>query len=476
MTHIAGLERDQLLLLPEAVDDYVGSDNPVRFIDAFVEGVDLTAAGFLRVEAKAMGRPGYAPGDLLKLYIYGYLNRVRSSRRLETECHRNIEVLWLLRTLKPDFKTIADFRRDNRAAFRAVFRQFVLLCRRLDLYGRELLAVDGTRIKAVNNKDRNFTRSSLREFIRRADEWLEDYLKRLDEGDVEDGATGGGARTKNLAEKIAALREKRGRYQAMLAQLDRTGEDQISLTDPDSRAMAAHTKVGVGYNIQVAVDAKNKLIVEQAVTNQVVDLGLLTQTAEPAREVLGVETIDVVADRGYFKIEDIEACEKTGCVPHIPKPQRGSSVREGLFRKDEFRYDAGLDAYVCPAGKLLTPIRRGRMRDLERTDYGNPKACRACPLRPRCTNDARSVFRLENEGVLDRMAERLKARPAILDRRREVVEHPFGSIKQWMYQGAFLMRGLANVRAEFSLTALAYNLRRALNILGVEAMTAAVAA
>ena len=476
MTHISGFERDQLLLLPEAVDDYVGSDNPVRFIDAFVDGLDLAAAGFLRVEAKAMGRPGYAPGDLLKLYIYGYLNRVRSSRRLERECHRNIEVIWLLRTLKPDFKTIADFRRDNRAAFRAVFRQFVLLCRRLDLYGRELLAVDGTRIKAVNNKDRNFTRSSLREFIRRADERLEDYLKRLDEGDVEDGATGGGARTKNLAEKIAALSEKRGRYQAMLAQLDRTGEDQISLTDPDSRAMAAHTKVGVGYNIQVAVDAKNKLIVEQAVTNQVVDLGLLTQTAEPAREVLGVETIDVVADRGYFKIEDIEACEKTGCVPHVPKPQRGSSVREGLFRKDEFRYDAGLDAYVCPAGKLLTPIRRGRMRDLERTDYGNPKACRACPLRARCTNDARSVFRLENEDVLDRMAERLKARPAILDRRREVVEHPFGSIKQWMYQGAFVMRGLANVRAEFSLTALAYNLRRALNILGVEAMTAAVAA
>ena len=194
----------------------------------------------------------------------------------------------------------------------------------------------------------------------------------------------------------------------MLAQLDRTGEDQISLTDPDSRAMAAHTKVGVGYNIQVAVDAKNKLIVEQAVTNQVVDTGLLTQTAEPAREVLGVKTIDVVADRGYFKIEDIEACEKTGCVPHVAKPQRGSSVREGLFRKDEFRYDAGLDAYVCPAGKLLTPIRRGRMRDLERTDYGNPKACRACPLRARCTNDARSVFRLENEDVLDRMAERLK--------------------------------------------------------------------
>jgi transposase/IS5 family transposase len=476
MTHIAGFERDQLLLLPEAVDDYVGSDNPVRFIDAFVDGLDLAAAGFARVEAKTTGRPGYAPDDLLKLYIYGYLNRVRSSRRLEAECHRNIEVIWLLRTLKPDFKTIADFRRDNRAAFRAVFRQFVLLCRRLDLYGRELLAVDGTRIKAVNNKDRNFTRSSLRTFIRAADERLEDYLKRLDEGDVDDGATSGGARTKDLAEKIGALREKRGRYSAMLAQLERTGEDQISLTDPDSRAMAAHTKVGVGYNIQIAVGAKHKLIVEQAVTNQVVDMGLLKETAEPAREILGVETIDVVADRGYFKSEDIEACEKAGLTPYVPRPQRGASVRRGFFRKDEFRYDAERDAYVCPAGQLLTPVRHGRLRDLKKIDYGNPKACRDCPLRPRCTNDVRSVSRLENEDALDRMAERLKARPEILDRRREVVEHPFGSIKQWMYQGAFLMRGLANVRAEFSLTALAHNLRRALNICGVEAMMAAVTA
>jgi len=476
MTHIAGFERDQLLLLPEAVDDYVDADNPVRFIDAFVDGLDLAAAGFARVEAKATGRPGYAPGDLLKLYVYGYLNRVRSSRRLEREAQRNIEVIWLLRGLKPDFKTIADFRRDNRGAFKSVFRQFVLLCRRLDLYGRELLAVDGTRIKAVNNKDRNFTRNSLSEFIRSADERLEDYLARLDAGDVEDGATPGGSRTKNLAEKIEALQEKRGRYEAMLTQLDQTGEDQISLTDPESRAMAAHTKVGVGYNIQIAVDAKNKLIAEQAVTNQVVDMGLLTATAEPAREILGVETIDVVADRGYFKAEDIEACEKAGCIPHVPKPQRGSSVRDGLFRKDEFRYDAERDAYVCPAGQLLRPIRHGRLRDLAKVDYGNPKACRDCPLRARCTNDVRSVSRLQNEDVLDRMAERLKARPEILDRRREVVEHPFGSIKQWMYQGAFLMRGLAKVRAEFSLTALAYNLRRALNIVGVEAMTAAVAA
>src|SRR5271167_257566 len=265
MTHIAGFGRDQLLLLPEAVDDYVEADNSVRFIDVFVDGLDLAAAGFGRVEAKATGRPGYAPGDLLKLYIYGYLNRVRSSRRLERESRCNVEAMWLLRGLKPDFKTIADFRRDNRAAFRAVFRRFVLLCRRLDLFGRELLAVDGTRIKAVNNKDRNFTRSSLREFIRAADERLDDYLARLDASDAEDGATAVGARTENLAEKLEALRKKRGRCEAMLAQLDRIGEDQISLTDPDSRAMgAAHTRVAVGYNAQVAVEAKNKMIIEQA--------------------------------------------------------------------------------------------------------------------------------------------------------------------------------------------------------------------
>jgi transposase len=469
MTHISGFDRSQLLLLPEAVDDYVGADNPVRFIDAFVDGLDLVAAGFARVAPKMTGRPGYAPGDLLKLYIYGYLNRVRSSRRLEAECHRNIEVIWLLRTLKPDFKTIADFRSDNRAAFKAVFRQFTLLCKRLDLFGRELLAVDGTRIKAVNNKDRNFTRNSLEKFIKAADERLEEYLQRLDEGDAAESGTGG-ARTKNLAEKIEALRNKRGRYAALLAEMERTGEAQVSLTDPDSRAMAAHTKVGVGYNIQVAVDAKNKMIVEQAVTNQVVDMGLLTQTAEPARAILDVVTIDVVADRGYFKIEDIEACEKAGCVPFVPKPQRGSSVREGFFRKDEFRYDPERDVFICPAGQILASRYESRLRELKKIDYANRAACLVCPMRSRCTNGYRKVSRLENEAVLDRMAARLKARPEVLDRRRETVEHPFGSIKQWMNQGAFLMRGLDKVRAEFSLTALVYNLRRALNILGVEAM------
>ena len=476
MAHISGHDRSQTLLFPEAVDDYVGPDNPVRFIDAFVDRLDLAVAGFIGVVPKATGRPGYAPADLLKLYIYGYLNRIRSSRRLEAETHRNIEVIWLLRHLKPDFKTIADFRRDNRAAFKPIFREFVLLCRELDLFGRELLAVDGTRIKAVNNKDRNFTRTSLAAFIKLADAKLDDYLQRLDQSDGAEAATMG-ARVKNLAEKIAAIGGRRARCQAMLEQLEQTGEDQVSLTDPDSRAMAAHTRVAVGYNVQVAVDARHKLLVEQQVTNQVVDMGLLTETATPAKELLGVEGIAVVADSGYFKIEDIEACEKTGMTPYVPRPQRGPAVRAGLFRKDEFQYDPASDSVLCPAGQRLQAYTSSVIRGLTKINYVNKEACRDCPLRARCTKGRyRTVSRFENEAVLDRMQDRLAKRPDILDQRRKVVEHPFGSIKQWMNQGAFLMRGLENVRGEFSLTALAYNLRRVLNLVGFKELMAAVAA
>src|SRR5271165_6983714 len=440
------------------------------------DGLDLAAAGFGRVEPKVTGRPAYAPADLLKLYIYGYLNRVRSSRRLEAETHRNIEVIWLLRHLKPDFKRIADFRRDNRNAFRQVLREFVLLCRQLDLFGRELLAVDGTRIKAVNNKDRNFTRASLTQFIKAADAKLDDYLQRLDKSDATESGKDG-SRVKNLAEKIAAIQERRERHKEMLAELDQTGESQISLTDPDSRAMAAHTHVAVGYNVQVAVDAKHKLIVEQQVTNQVVDMGLLTQTAEPAKEVLGVERIAVVADKGYFKIEDIEACEKAGIEPYVPRPQRGPSVKAGLFRKDEFKYDADSDSVLCPGGRRLHPYSSSLLRGLKKVNYTNKLACDDCAIRSRCTGGRfRTVSRLENEAVLDRMQARLAQRPDILDRRRESVEHPFGTIKQWMNQGAFLMRGLEKVRAEFSLTALAYNLRRVLNIVGLPKLIAALQA
>ncbi len=476
MTHMTGTARSQLLLLPEAVDDYVGPENPVRFIEAFVDELDLQGLGFARATAKATGRPGYHPADLLKLYIYGYLNRVRSSRRLEAEARRNIEVIWLLRHLKPDFKTIADFRRENRAAFRLVFRQFVVLCRELDLFGRELLAVDGTRIKAVNNKNRNFTRAALTTFIREADEKLAKYLTRLDEGDTEEDQAGGGGKT-GLAEKIAAIRGRRERHQALLDDMERNGVDQISLTDPDARAMARMTKVGVGYNIQLAVDSKHGLIAEQAVSNQVLDMGLLAPTVTAAMETLGVAAIEAVADRGYYKIEDIAACEAAGITAYVPKPIKGTAARNGLFPKDAFHYDPDQDVYVCPGGATLVPLYEGKLRDNRKVDYCNRQACRDCALKPRCTaNSYRRVFRLDNEAVMDRMAARLAARPEIMDRRRDTVEHPFGSIKQWMNQGAFLMRRLENVHGEFSLTALAYNIRRAITLVGVPGLIAAAGA
>ena len=338
-------------VLPEAVDDYVGADNPVRFIDAFVDGLDLAAAGFARVEPKATGRPGYAPGDLLKLYIYGYLNRVRSSRRLEAECHRNIEVIWLLRTLKPDFKTIADFRADNRAAFKAVFRQFVAAVPRLDLFGRELLAVDGTRIKAVNNKDRNFTRNSLEKFIKAADERLDEYLQAAGRGRCRGSAERAARATKNLAEKIEALRKKRGRYGAMLAELERTGESQISLTDPDSRAMAAHTQgrrrlQHSDRGRREEQDDRRAGGDQSGRRHGPADADRRAGARDSRRRDRSMSS----PTSGYFKIEDIEACEKAGMTPYVPRPQRGSAVREGFFRKDEFRYDAERDAYICPGG------------------------------------------------------------------------------------------------------------------------------
>jgi len=464
-----------MLLLPERVEDYVGADNPVRFIDAFVDELDLQAAGFARVQSEATGRPGYHPTDLLKLYIYGYLNRVRSSRRLEVECNRNIEVIWLLRHLKPDFKTIADFRRDNRAAFKQVFREFVLLCRQLDMFGRELLAVDGTRIKAVNAKDRNFTKTGVTKAIKEADERLERYLKQMDDSDEDDGPPPSGGNGK-LADKIAKLKAKQDHHKALLKEMNTTGQSQISLSDPDARYQSGKVKAGVSYNVQIAVDCKHKLIVEQEVCTQVGDLGLLAKTAEPARVILGVDEINVVADRGYFKIEDIEACENTGLVAYVAKPQRGPAVREGFYAKDVFYYNVDKDQYICPAGAVLLPMYESKVRGNRKIDYCNRKACRICNLRAKCTNDFRRVSRLENEAVLDRMAVRVKAHPEIMNERRNSVEHPFGSIKQWMGQGAFLMRRLKNVRAEFSLTALAYNIRRALNLVGVAGLMAAIRA
>jgi len=461
------------LPLPACVDDYVGPDNVVRFIEAFVDSLDLAAAGFDRTLPKATGRPGYDPSDLLKLYIYGYLNRVRSSRRLEVETHRNLEVIWMMRQLQPDFKTIADFRRENKTVFRQVFREFVVLCRSLDLFGCDLIAVDGTRLKAVNSGQRNFTKGKLAKAMAESDERLGRYLKQLDEADKDDNTPS--ARVDNLEEKIAAIKDRRARLEEHRTELEASGEDQISLTDPDARAMHSSSRIGVGYNIQIAVDTKHKLIAEQQVHNKVSDLGLLAETANAARENLGVDQIDVVADRGYYKIEDIEDCEAAGVTPYVPKPLRGSAVKNGFFTKEQFNYDADTDVLVCPGGQKLEPKYKSKVRDNDTVIFVNRAACKACALRARCTNAAfRKVIRYAKEAILDRMAARLAAKPEVLDQRRESVEHPFGSIKQWMGQRDFLTRRIENVRGEFSLTALAYNIRRALTLVGVAGLMRAI--
>ena len=312
-------------LLPDAVDDYVGPDNPVRFIDAFVDSLDLEAAGFQRVRPNDKGRPGYDPADLLKLYIYGYLNRVRSSRRLEVETHRNLEVIWLLRQLKPDFKTIADFRRDNRNVFRQVFREFVRLCRELDLFGRELIAVDGTRIKAVNSRDRNFTRATVKRELQSIDRRLEQYLQQMNETDAKGDGDGTNDSVAHLQAKIASMRKKNTILEGHGKTLNESGEAQLSLTDPDSRAMHTSTRVAVGYNAQIAVDTKHNLIAEQQVHSKVSDLGLLAETAIAARENLAVQTIDAVADGGYYKIENIENCEAAGGTSYVSKLDRSTA-------------------------------------------------------------------------------------------------------------------------------------------------------
>jgi hypothetical protein len=392
---------------------------------------------------------------------------------LEVETHRNLEVIWLLRGLRPDFKTIADFRKDNRQAFKAVFRQFVVFCGKLELLGKQLVAVDGTRLKAVNNTDRNFTREKLGKLLRLVDADLEDYLARLDRCDLcEDEEATTAARAKRLAAKIETLSKRQGFYRELLEALQRSGETQLSLTDPDARAMAAHPKVGVGYNAQVAVDSKYKLIVAQEVTNAGSNLGLLGPTALVAKEALGVETIQAVADKGYYQSEDLKACEQAGIETYVARPQRGPAVREGHFRKEEFAYDPARDVYHCPDGQELQP--RYRLGE-DRLIYCNREACRDCALGSRRTTNAyRQISRWVHEAVLDRLDQRLNAKPEMLKVRRQLAEHPFGSIKQWMNQGAFLMRGLEKVRAEFSLTALAYNLTRVLNVLGVATLLKAL--
>lgn len=473
MGHIQGHPRNQITLFPESIDDYVTPENPVRVIDAFVDGLSMSTLGFTHATLADTGRPPYDPGDLLKLYVYGYLNRVRSSRRLECEASRNLELMWLLRRLVPDFKTIADFRRDNGAAIRETCRDFILLCKQLSLFGAELVAIDGSKFKAVNSKDRNVTQARLDRHLKDIDQHIAHYLKELDENDQADEHPGPPSGD-NIRKVIETLQAKRGQVQAQRDKLASSDEKQLSLTDPDARYLG-HADI-VGYNVQTAVDDKHKLICTFTVTNENSDTHQLSPMAKQAKQVLGVETLDVVADRGYYCGPEIKACVEAGITPYIPKFATSNSAKRGLFGKQHFRYDREQDCYWCPAGESLKRRYPVTKNGLPAIVY-ETQACTTCTLRPRCTRTVRRPRRLTrwvHEALMDAMATRVKHRPDVMRKRRAIVEHPFGTIKRAMQQGEFLMKGLPKVRTEMSLTVLAYNLKRAINILGSRAIIDAV--
>jgi len=479
MGYIEGTPREQSLLFPERLDDYIDEGNPVRFIDAYVDQLDLEALGFARSRPAQTGRPPYRNGDMLKLYLYGYTNRIRSSRMLERESGRNVELIWLMRQLKPDFKTIADFRRENKRAFREVFRDFVKLCRKLEMFGGDLVAIDGTKLKAVNNKDRNFTDRFVKRKLKEIDEKIDRYLDELDQSDKESGPRNGTLSGHELKTKISALKDRKETYSTLHKEMKETGKKQLSLTDQDSRAFPEKFKVGVGYNAQVAVDDKHHLIAVEEVTNEVTDVNLLGPMSVKAKEALEVETLKVVADAGYSNSVHVTLCEKAGIEAYTPRIATSRNRKQGLYTKDMFRYDPKEACYWCPAGeKLALRFKRAEMwRNRKRLVgvYECARACHHCPQHAQCTTAGhRRITRPVEDDAIDRMAERMKAHPEIMRKRKQIVEHVFGTIKFWNGQGYFLTRGLDGVQAEFSLSALSYNLKRAIKIMGVKNLIAAL--
>jgi transposase len=428
---VEGEDRLQVALLPYCLDDYVTENNPVRVIEAFVDELDLTTLGFEGVVPEATGRPAYHPATLLKIYVYGYLNRVQSSRRLERETQRNVEVMWLTGRLTPDFKTIADFRKNNGPAIRATCRQFVMLCRQLDLFSEAVVAIDGSKFKAVNNRDKNFTPNKIQRRMEQIETSIDRYLSALDAADRQEGEVAQ-AKAVRLKDKIAALKLQMQQFKQMEVAVRTAPDQQISLTDPDARSMATSGKgTGiVGYNVQTAVDVEHHLIVAHEVTNVGHDRTQLVPMALKAQEATGNQEITVLADRGYFNGDQVLACENTGVLPCVPKTLTSSSAKRGLFTRQDFVYDAEKDHYTCPAGEHLT---RGLVRSDRRGDidqYRHLTACFTCPLKPKCTPDKlKRIKRWKHERVLDAMQARLDRMPDAMGVRRQTVEHPFGTFK-----------------------------------------------
>jgi transposase len=474
---IEGQDRGQLILLPECLDDYVGEDNPVRVVEAFIDELDLAALGFAGLVPEATGRPSYHPATLLKIYLYGYLNRIASSRRLEREAQRNMELMWLTGRLMPDFKTIADFRRDNGPAIQATCRHFVLLCRKLDLFSDAVVGIDGSKFKAVNNRDKNYTPYKLQRRIEQIEASIARYLSAMEAADRQESEVAQ-AKSVRLKEKIAALREQMQQFRAMEEVVRAAPDGQISLTDPDARSMATSGKgTGiVGYNLQAAVDAQHHLIIAHEVTNVGNDRAQLSKMAQQARDASGQDALTVIADRGYFKGEEILACEQAGATPLVPKPLTSGAKAEGRFGKQDFVYIPEDDVYRCPAGERLT-WRFDRVEDGQLLRHYWTTACQGCAIKAQCTTGKeRRIKRWEHESVIDAMQQRLDQAPDAMRIRRQTVEHPFGTIKAWMGATHFLTRGLKRVSTEMSLYVLAFNLKRMITTLGVHRLLQAIRA
>lgn len=475
---IEGQDRRQGTLLPEHLEDYVSEENPVRVIDVFVDELDLAALGFERVQAASTGRPGYRPGSMLKLYLYGYLNQVQSSRRLEREARRNTELMWLLGKLAPDFKTIADFRRDNGEPLRAACAAFVAICRQIGLLTGGVVAVDGSRFKAVNTRDKNYTPAAVRRRIEQAEASIERYLQALDTADRQEGEEAE-LRGDRLKERLASLRLQVRELKAMETEVAQAPDRQISLTDPDARAMATNGKgTGlVGYNVQAVVDAEHHLVVAHEVTNQGYDRNQLTNMALQAKAATGAEDLTVLADRGYFSGAEILACEQAGVTPYVPRPLTSGAKADGRFGKQDFVYLPQENAYRCPSGQTLPWHMTSVENGLTLHRYWDLASCRACALKPQCTPaKERRISRWEHEEVLETMQRRLDREPRAMRIRRQTVEHVFGTLKAWMGATHFKTRRLKNVSAEMSLQVLAYNLKRVIAILGVRPLIAAMQA
>jgi transposase len=474
---IEGIDRGQDTMFPARLDDYIAEDNPVRAVDAFVDGLDLDKLGFRQAVPLDIGRPGYHPRIMLKLYIYGYLNRVPSSRRLERECQRNIEVIWLTGHLAPDFKTIADFRKDNGKAIREVCRTFVALCRDLDLLTDASVAVDGSKFKAVNARDKNFTEAKMKRRLERLDESIARYIAQLETADRRGDALPA-AKVQRLRDKIVKLNEEIVHLNEINARMMASEDKQISLTDPDARSMATSGKdTGiVGYNVQIAVETKHHLIVAHEVSNVGTDRHQLSNMADQARQEMVVEELDVVADRGYYDSEEIKACEDAGLTVTLPKPQTSGAKAVGRFGKQDFVYEAADDVYRCPAGERLAYRFSGVEEGKTIRRYWT-SACKACPLKAQCTTGPeRRISRWEHEAVLEKVQARLDHNPDVMRVRRSTAEHPFGTIKGWMGWTHFLCTTLPKVATEMALNVLAYNIKRVIAIVGVKGLLAAMAA